>query len=68
MLPNFKKVERFFQILSIITILSSSLILFVNSVKLTMVILILSMINIIGLTIIEKIKPIREEDDEEWRK
>lgn len=62
-MSKFEKVERFFQISSVITILSSLIIVSLDSVKLTMILLIVALINVIGLTIIEKIKPIREEDD-----
>lgn len=62
-MSKFEKVERFFQISSVITILSSLIIVSLDSVKLTMILLIVALINVMGLTIIEKIKPIREEDD-----
>ena len=62
-MSRIEKLERFFQISSVITILSSLIIVSLDSVKLTMILLIVALINVMGLTIIEKIKPIREEDD-----
>lgn len=64
-MSKFEKIERFFQISSVITILYGLIITSFNSIKLVMILLILSVVNLAGLRIVEKIKPIREEDDKE---